>query len=52
MTLYAIGDAAGVKGQHASRRRWPAVFLMDDLPASFPLANFYHLNRRSLLTSI
>jgi hypothetical protein len=35
-----FSDSSGVKGQHAARRRWPATFSPDDLPASFLLAIF------------
>jgi hypothetical protein len=35
-----LNDSSGVRGQHASRRRWPAIFQSDDLPASFLLAIF------------
>jgi hypothetical protein len=35
-----ISDSSGVKSQHASRRRWPAILPIDDSPAKNLLANF------------
>lgn len=35
-----LNDSGGVESQHASRRSWPERYAMDDLPASFLLANF------------
>jgi hypothetical protein len=39
-------DSGGIKGQHATRRRWPAIYSTDDLPAESLLANF--LSAKSL----
>jgi hypothetical protein len=35
-----LNGSSGVEGQHASRRRWPAIVPANDLPAGFLLANF------------
>jgi hypothetical protein len=39
----SLKDSSGLKGQHASRRRWPEVLPTDNLPAGFLLANFLFL---------
>ena len=36
----SLSDSSRLKGQHASRRRWPALYSTGDMPASFLLAYF------------
>jgi hypothetical protein len=35
-----LSDSSGVQGHHSSRRRWPAIFPVNSLPAENLLANF------------
>jgi hypothetical protein len=37
----SVSDSSGVKGQHATQHRWPAVYAAENLPAGFLLANFF-----------